>query len=56
MVEITVKALDSASAMEEVEKRLGSDALIVSTNKVDGHIEIVATNDEPSDYKERKKR
>ena len=55
MVEITVKALDSASAMEEVEKRLGSDALIVSTNKVDGHIEIVATNDEPSDYKERKK-
>ena len=45
MVEITVKALDSASAMEEVEKRLGSDALIVSTNKVDGHIEIVATND-----------
>ena len=55
MVEITVKALDSASAMEEVEKRLGADALIVSTNKVDGHIEIVATNDEPSDYKERKK-
>ena len=55
MVEITVKALDSASAMEEVEKRLGSDALIVSTNKVDGHIEIVATNDEPSYYKERKK-
>ena len=43
MVEITVKAVDSASAMEEVEKRLGADALIVSTNRVDGQIEIVAT-------------
>ena len=50
MVEITVKAADSASAMEEVEKRLGADALIVSTNRVDGQIEIVATNDEPSKY------
>jgi len=27
MVEITVKALDSATAMEEVVKRLGLDAL-----------------------------
>ena len=26
MVEITVKAADSASAMEEIEKRLGADA------------------------------
>jgi len=50
MVEITVKAADSASAMEEIEKRLGADALIVSTSKVDGQIEIVATNDEPSKY------
>ena len=51
MVEIKVQASDSATAMEEVEKRLGSDALIVSTTKVDGKIEIVATNDEPSKYK-----
>ena len=51
MVEITVKAADSASAMEEVEKRLGSEALIISTNKVDGKIEIVASNDELSKYK-----
>ena len=43
MVEITVKAVDSASAMEEIEKRLGADAMIVSTNRVDGQIEIVAT-------------
>ena len=50
MVEITVKAADSASAMEEIEKRLGADALIVSTSKVDGQIEIVATNDEASKY------
>ena len=47
MVEITVKAVDSASAMEEIEKRLGADAMIVSTNRVDGQIEIVATNDDP---------
>ncbi len=51
MVEIKVQASDSATAMEEVEKRLGSDALIVSTTKVDGKIEIVATNDEPAKYK-----
>ena len=51
MVEITVKAADSASAMEEIEKRLGADAMIVSTNRVDGQIEIVATNDDPSKYK-----
>ena len=50
MVEIKVQASDSAAAMEEVEKRLGSDALIVSTTKVDGKIEIVATNDDPSNY------
>ena len=51
MVEITVKAADSASAMEEIEKRLGADAMIVSTNRIDGQIEIVATNDDPSKYK-----
>ena len=55
MVEITVKAADSASAMEEIEKRLGSDALIISTNKVDGKIEIVASNDELSKYQKSEK-
>jgi len=48
MAEIKVKALDSAAAMEEVVKRLGVDALIVSTRKIDGQIEIVATNDDPN--------
>ena len=51
MVEIKVQASDSATAMEEVEKRLGSDALIVSTTKVDGKIEIIATNDDPAKYR-----
>jgi hypothetical protein len=46
MPEITVTALDSATAMEEVVKRLGIDALIVSTRRVGSQIEIVATNDE----------
>ena len=46
MPEITVTALDSATAMEEVVKRLGMDALIVSTRRVGSQIEIVATNDE----------
>ena len=52
MVEITVKALDSASAMEEIQK-LGSDALIISTKKVDGQIEIVASNDDLSKYRNK---
>lgn len=53
MVEIKVQAPDSATAMEEVEKQLGSDALIIATNKVDGKIEIVATNDEPAKYQKQ---
>ena len=53
MVEITVKALDSASAMEEIQKKLGSDALIISTKKVDGQIEIVASNDDLSKYRKK---
>jgi flagellar biosynthesis GTPase FlhF len=46
MAEITVRALDSALAMEEIQKRLGDDALIISTKRVDGQIEITATDDE----------
>lgn len=45
MGEITVRALDSAMAMEEIVRRLGEDALIVSTRKVDQMIEIVATDE-----------
>ena len=46
MPQITVTALDSATAMDEIVRRLGMDAMIVSTRRVDGQIEIVATNDE----------
>ena len=46
MAEITVRAIDSALAMEEVQKRLGDDALIISTKRIDGQIEITATEEE----------
>ena len=46
MAEITVRAIDSALAMEEVQKRLGDDALIISTQRIDGQIEITATDEQ----------
>ena len=46
MAEITVRAIDSALAMEEVQKRLGDNALIISTQRIDGQIEITATDEE----------
>lgn len=42
---LTVTAKDSSSAMDEIVSKLGSDALIVSTRRVDGGIEITATSD-----------
>ena len=46
MAEITVRAIDSALAMEEVQKRLGDAALIISKQRIDGQIEITATDEE----------
>ena len=46
-------ASDSASAMEEVIKKLGPDALIISTSKRGNKVEIEATNNF-SDEKKRK--
>ena len=46
--------VEKPSAMEEIEKRLGADAMIISTNRVEGQIEIVATNDDPSKYQKTK--
>ena len=43
MTEITVRAADSSLAMEEIQKKLGDNAFIISTRKTGGHIEIVAT-------------
>ncbi len=42
-------ATDSASAMEEVVKKLGPDALIVSTSKRGNKVEIEATDSIPKD-------
>ena len=46
MAEITVRALDSALAMEEIQKRLGDKAFIISTKRVEGKIEITASDNE----------
>ena len=45
MPELTVRAADSSLAMDEIQKKLGPDALILSTERRDGMIEIVATNE-----------
>ena len=45
MPELKFKAVDTSLAMEEVQRKLGPDALILSTERRDGMIEIVATND-----------
>ena len=45
MPELKFSAVDTSLAMEEVQRKLGPDALILSTQRRDGMIEIVATND-----------
>lgn len=45
MPEFKISAADTALAMEEVERKLGPDALILSTERREGMIEILATND-----------
>ena len=45
MPELTIRAADSSLAMDEIERKLGPDALILSTEKRDGLIEIIATNE-----------
>jgi hypothetical protein len=39
---ITIRAADSAQAMDEVARRLGPDALILSSSRKDGQFEIIA--------------
>ena len=46
-------ASDSASAMEEVVKKLGPDALIISTSKRGNKVEIEATNDLSNHQKQK---
>jgi flagellar biosynthesis GTPase FlhF len=45
MPTITVNATDSASAMDEIWEKLGSDAMIISTSKRNGRIVMEATTD-----------
>ena len=46
-------ASDSASAMEEVVKKLGPDALIISTSKRGNKVEIEATNNLSNHQKQK---
>ena len=46
-------AADSASAMEEVVKKLGPDALIISTSKMGNKVEIEATNNFSNQKKQK---
>lgn len=45
MPEIIVKGVDSADAMEQLEKLLGKDAMILKTVRRDGFVEITGTNE-----------
>jgi flagellar biosynthesis GTPase FlhF len=45
MTTIKITARDSSTAMEEVSKKLGADAFILSTTSKEGGVEIEATND-----------
>ena len=44
MTQHKVIAEDSLSAMDEISKILGKDAVILKTQKVNGKIEILASN------------
>ncbi len=45
MTTITVRAATSQKAMEEILRRLGPDALILSTRRIDGQFELRASGD-----------
>lgn len=45
MTTVTIRAADAVTALELVQKRLGDDALILSTRSVDGFVEVLATDD-----------
>src|SRR6056297_4360510 len=47
MSTITVRAPDSVTALELVQRRLGDDALILSNLWIDGQVEITASDEMP---------
>ena len=59
MTQHKVIAEDSLSAMDQISKVLGKDAVILETNKVNGKIEILGSNNiqdiASSNAKKRKK-
>jgi len=60
MTQHRVIAEDSLSAMDQISKVLGKDAVILETNKVNGKIEILGSNNiqdiASSNAKKKKKR
>lgn len=47
MSTMTFRARDSVTALEQVQRRLGPDALILSNDLIDGQVVIVASDDDP---------
>ena len=47
MSKLTVQAMDSAAAMEEIVSKLGPDAVILSTSKVNGKVVMEASTGTP---------
>lgn len=44
MASLTIRAADAALALDEVQRRLGPDAMILSTHRKDGLVEVTATS------------
>ncbi|WP_417727000.1 hypothetical protein [Roseovarius sp.] len=47
MSTMTFRARDSVTALEQVQRRLGPDALILSNDLIDGQVVIIASDDAP---------
>ena len=47
MSKLTVQAMDSAAAMDEIVSKLGPDAVILSTTKVNGKVVMEAASGAP---------
>ena len=47
MSKLTVQAMDSAAAMDEIVSKLGPDAVILSTTKLNGKVVMEAASGTP---------
>ena len=50
MTTLTVQAADTATAMDQIVEKLGTDAMILSTTKRNGKVIMQATNDSPEGF------